>query len=194
MVAPSSRYRGARGRCKRSRSRGALRARVLQQERKPLMFRLQIKKGGGAPEGANRMGRTTRTDVATCPRFGRGARHGRSACTNRPLRARSPFGAPPRLWPRFLGLGFDFRPGFLGRGCLRALPAHACPSPAAAPRAPAVIPADMMPEAARERFARPPAGTALAPLSGSHLESALVERDGGAVSRDGDEGQARSAN
>ena len=87
---------------------------------------------------------------------------------------------------------FDFRPGFLGRGSVRALPALACPSPAAAPRAPAVIPADMMPEAARERFARPPAGTALAPLSGSHLESALVERDGGAISRDGEEGQARS--
>ncbi|HWX86214.1 MAG TPA: hypothetical protein VNZ48_21665, partial [Xanthobacteraceae bacterium] len=67
-------------------------------------------------------------------------------------------------------------------------------SPAAAPRAPAVIPADMMPEAARERFARPPAGTALAPLSGSHLESALVERDGGAISRGGDERQARSTN
>ena len=77
---------------------------------------------------------------------------------------------------------------------MRALPALACPSPAAAPRAPAVIPADMMPEAARERFARPPAGTALAPLSGSHLESALVERDGGAISRDGDEGQAQSIN
>jgi hypothetical protein len=51
-----------------------------------------------------------------------------------------------------------------------------------------------MPEAARERFAKPPAGTALAPLSGSHLESALVERDGGAISRDGNEGQARSTN
>jgi hypothetical protein len=71
--------------------------------------------------------------------------------------------------PRIL----DFRPGFLGRGCLRALPAHSCPSPADAPRAPAVIPADMMPEAARERFARPPAGTALAPPSGSHPECAL---------------------
>src|SRR4029077_6930917 len=89
---------------------------------------------------------------------------------------------------------FDFRPGFLGRGSLRALPALACPSPAAAPRAPAVIPADMMPEAARERFARPPAGTPLAPLSGSHLESALVERDGGAISRGRDERQAQSTN
>jgi hypothetical protein len=102
------------GRCEQARSRGALRTRVLRQERKLLMFRLQIKKGGGAPEGANRIGRTTRTDVATCPRHGRGARHGRSAYTNHPLRARSPFGAPPRLWPRFLGLGFRLQARFPG--------------------------------------------------------------------------------
>jgi hypothetical protein len=63
-----------------------------------------------------------------------------------------------------------------------------------APRGPVIEPDGTMPEAARKRFARPPAGTALAPLSGSHLESALVERDGGAISRDGDEGQARSTN
>jgi hypothetical protein len=63
-----------------------------------------------------------------------------------------------------------------------------------APRRPVIVPDGTMPEAARERFARPPAGTALAPLSGSHLESALVERDGGATSRDDVEGQARSTN
>ena len=63
-----------------------------------------------------------------------------------------------------------------------------------APRRPVIVPDGTMPEAARERFARPPAGTALAPLSGSHLESALVERDGSAISRDEDEGQARSPN
>jgi hypothetical protein len=182
----------ARGEGKRSHSRGALRARVLRQERKPLMFRLRIKKGGGAPEGANRMGRTTRTDVATCPRHGRGARHGRSkpSASGALASRRSTTALAEVSRPRL----FDFRPGFLGRGSVRALPALACPSPAAAPRAPAVIPADMMPEAARERFARPPAGTALAPLSGSHLESALVERDGGAISRDADEGQEQSTN
>jgi len=38
-----------------------------------------------------------------------------------------------------------------------------------APRRPVIVPDGTMPEAARERFARPPAGTALAPLSGSHL-------------------------
>ena len=34
------------------------------------------------------MGHATRTDVATRSRFGRGARHRRSACANRLLRAR----------------------------------------------------------------------------------------------------------
>src|ERR1700722_12545401 len=37
-----------------------------------------------------------------------------------------------------------------------------------APRAPVVVPACVMPGAARERFARPPAGTAPAPPFGSH--------------------------
>jgi hypothetical protein len=68
---------------------------------------------------------------------------------------------------------FGFRPGFLGRGPQRHYPPCACPSPAEAPRAPAVIPADMMPEAARERFARPHAGTAPAPHLRSHPECAL---------------------
>jgi hypothetical protein len=63
-----------------------------------------------------------------------------------------------------------------------------------APRGPVIVPDGTMPEAARERFARPPAGTALAPLSGSHLESALVERDGGAISRDGEGRQEQSTN
>ncbi len=72
---------------------------------------------------------------------------------------------------------FDSRPGFLGRGSSRALPAISCPSPAAAPRAPAVIPVDMMPEAARERTANPPAGTAPAPRSGVPREHVPCERD-----------------
>ena len=42
----------------------------------------------GAPGGAGVVGHATRTDVATRPRFGRGARHRRSACANRLLRAR----------------------------------------------------------------------------------------------------------
>ena len=48
----------------------------------------------------------------------------------------------------------------------RALPALACPSPVEAPHTPAVVPESMMPGTARERFAKPRAGAALAPLSG----------------------------
>ena len=91
-------------------------------------------KGGGAPEGANRIGRTARTDVATCPRYGRGARHGRSACTNRPLRARSPFGAPPRLWPRFLGLGFSTSGQVSWDAAVCGSTLASCPSAAGTPR------------------------------------------------------------
>jgi hypothetical protein len=82
------------------------------------------------------------------------------------LRARSPLGAPPRLSRRI------FRSDVAASGQVswdvvrRALPRFSCPSPAEAPRAPVVVPADMMPEAARERTANPPAGTAPAPRSG----------------------------
>ncbi len=193
-MVPLPRYRGG-GRCERSRSRGALRARVLRQERKPRMFRLQINKGRRSagrrkrnwPHHTNRCCHLPALRARRAPRTIRLREPPASgALAFRRSTAALAVVSRPRL--------FDFRPGFLGRGRLRALPALACPSPAAAPRAPAIIPADMMPEAARERFARPPAGTALAPLSGSHLESALVERDGGAVSRDADEGQAQSVN
>jgi len=184
----------ARGEEKQTHSRGALRARVSQQDRKPRMLCLQTNKGrrsagrrkSNEPHHTNRCCHLSALRARRAPRVIRlheppawGALAFRRSTAALAVVSR------PRL--------FDFRPGFLGRG-VRALPALACPSPAAVPRAPAVIPADMMPEAARERFARPPAGTALAPLSGSHLESALVERDGGAISGAADEGQARSTN
>ena len=106
-------------------------------------------KGGGAPKGA-----------ALEPHLSDAARALRSA--------RSPSGAPPRLWPRFLGLGFSTSGQVSWDAVRRDLPALSCPSPAEAPRVPVVVPADMMPEAARERFAKPPAGTAPAP----HLQIA----------------------
>jgi hypothetical protein len=46
-----------------------------------------------------------------------------------------------------------------------------------APRGPVVVPAGRGPRAARERFARPRAGTALAPQYGWHPECTLHERD-----------------
>jgi hypothetical protein len=85
--------------------------------------------------------------------------------------ARSPSGASPRhspgrthpalaqlQFPRFL------RPGFAGvTRCRLSLVYRA-------PRRPVVMPAERWPRAARERFARPRAGTAPAPHSGSHPE------------------------
>ena len=68
---------------------------------------------------------------------------------------------------------------FSGTRSKRALPALSCPSPVKAPHAPAVVPADMMPKAARERIANPRAGTALAPPFGlASREAPLDERDG----------------
>ena len=119
-------------------------------------FCLQIKaKGGGAPKSAVHWSRI----------FGCGARLAIGALAFRRSTAALTEVSRPRH--------FGFRPGFLGRGSRRRYPPCACPSPAEAPRAPAVIPADMMPEAARERFARPPAGTAPAPHLRSHPECAL---------------------
>ena len=78
----------------------------------------------------------------------------------------------------------SFRPGFLARGALRpgsnscatagtagtlarrALPAPACPSPVAPTAGHSA--GGVIPKAAREQFARLPAGTALAPYVGSH--------------------------
>ena len=80
--------------------------------------------------------------------------------------ARSPSGAPLAALARTFTSWLSSRPGFLGPRVRRALPALACPSPAEAPHAPAVVPEGMMPKAARERSANPRAGAALAPLSG----------------------------
>jgi hypothetical protein len=156
---------------KRSRSRDKREQKADDESQKK--DRPQIKRG----EAERREARTIRTaprQRMLPPAAASGAARAtdRPAYAGRPLRARSPLGVPPRFWPRFSGLSLDDSgPGFLGLGGMRALPALACPSPAEAPRAPVVVPADMMPGAARERFARPPAGTALAPHAGSHPDA-----------------------
>jgi len=127
--------------------------------------------------------RTTHPDVATCLRFGCGARHGWPGCPNRPLRARTPLGAPPRLSLKVFQALSATTPGQVSWDLVHAaLATLSCPSPAEAPRAPVVMPADMMPEAARERFARPRAGTAPAPPSGSHPKCAFDGRANSEVS------------
>src|ERR1700691_1384895 len=77
-------------------------------------------------------------------------------CGSASLRTRSPIGVPlTALHPR------DFRPQGSAPGQVSwdaaaifarwALPTPACPSPVTAPHAPAVVPANLMPKAAREQ-------------------------------------------
>ena len=56
------------------------------------------------------------------------------------------------------------RPGFLGRGVRAGVTRSACPSPGSTSR-PGHSAGRLMPDAARERLATPPAGTALAPMA-----------------------------
>jgi hypothetical protein len=181
----------ARGEEKQTRSRGAVRTRVLQQERKPRMFRLEIKR-----EAERRKAQTK--SAAPHEQMSPPARaSGAARATDDPLARTARFGRA-RLSALHRGARQAVTPDSTsGRASWNHRVQTGGPSPMPvqrAPRGPVIVPDGTMPEAARARFARPPAGTALAPLSGSHLESALAERDGGALSRDGDEGQARSAN
>ena len=94
------------------------------------------------------------------------------------IASRSPFGAPPRhspgrthpplaqlQFPRFL------RPGSTGVARCRLSRVYR------APRRPVVMPAERWPRAARERFARPRAGTALAPHLDRIRNAPFGERD-----------------
>jgi hypothetical protein len=74
--------------------------------------------------------------------------------------ARTPVGVPPRRLPRTWQSSAQLQARLPGTWSSRALPARSCPSPVAAPHTPVVMPASMMPGAARERTANPPAGTA----------------------------------
>jgi hypothetical protein len=96
---------------------------------------------------------------ATAQRAGRGV--GSASSGMRP-----PIGASPRLSPRDFRLLAQLQARFPGTRSSRALPVLSCPSPADAPCAPAVVPANVIPEAAPERVASPRGGTALAPCSG----------------------------
>jgi hypothetical protein len=175
---PSFSPHAGRRRSKRPRSRDAF-SHPSCPHQSHECFCLQQIRGGGAPTGANcleaasslRMlppacasdaARATQADVAIRLRFGR---------------------ARLSALHRGSHVGF-FRPDVATSGqvscdlAVAARAASACPSPADAPRAPVVMPVDMMPEAARERFARSPAGTALAPRSGVPREHVPVhERD-----------------
>ncbi len=112
--------------------------------------------------------------------------------------ARSPVGVPPRLTPsglapvrrqlqaRLPGTRQDVRSGTLAptgerrpRAVTRALPAPACPSPGNAPPGPVIVPANMMPEAARRRSVsfRARAPHPLDPQEYPRPKASFTERD-----------------
>ncbi len=140
-----------------------IRARVLLNHHQATL-KYPPKKGGGAPEGAPSIVRATPQmlppeDVQARKRADRSALASRRSAAALAMPNASSIGSAPD--PRFL------RPGLTGvtRFCLSLV--------YRAPRGPVVVPVGQVPRAARERVARPPAGTALAPLSGLHLESTL---------------------
>ena len=116
--------------------------------------------------------RATPTDVTACRCSGRGARHAVATlppqCASGALASRRSVAA----LARFLGLA-QLRAALTG--ICRSLRRHK-PLLLASSSRPDRSVGEAGSEAARERFARPRAGTALAPPSGSHLESALRER------------------
>jgi len=131
------------------------------------------REGGGAPTGAYALLTAPhRTSVTACRCSGRGARH--AIATLPPQRASGALASRRSVaaLARFLGLA-QLRAALTG--ICRSLRRHK-PLLLASSSRPDRSAGEAGSEAARERFARPRAGTALAPPSGSHLESALRER------------------
>jgi hypothetical protein len=87
-----------------------------------------------------------------------------------PYGARTPTGAPPRHLRQRTNATAQLQPCFLGRGLDGRHPSSAYPSPARTAQT-GHHAGRMVSEAARERVAKPPAGTALAPSQGSPRET-----------------------
>ena len=102
------------------------------------------------------------TDVAACRCPGADARRRqvRAVCANLPASGRARLPAHRCGSRRDFDIPAQLQAMLPGTWSRRALPVLSCPSPAKAPRASVVMPKRMMPKAARERFAKPRAGTA----------------------------------
>ena len=102
------------------------------------------------------------------------------ACAQRALSgARTPVGVPPRLSPKGIipSQRLGFRPGFLGRGLHGRYPPSPVPVQGCTSH-PGHNAGRHDAQAARERTANPPAGTAPAPPHGLPPGGVLGERDG----------------
>ena len=113
-----------------------------------------------------------RNCLVTAPRKAHVAMRFALGARRAPYGARTPTGAPPRLLHRRTNATAQPQAALPGT----RLKDGRYPSPPVpvqrASRRPVIMPAGRLPRAARERVAKPPAGTALAPLSGSHPECA----------------------
>ena len=172
-MVPLPRYRGGGCRHKHPHSRGALFVRAGAWPRHCTKAAPKKREGGGAPTGAYALLTAPhRTSVTACRCSGRGARHAVATlpppqCASGALASRRSVAALARLLPL---------------AQLRAALVSICSNSRyrkrllASSSRPDRSVGEAGSEAARERFARPRAGTALAPPSGSHLESVLRER------------------
>ena len=121
-----------------------------------------IKEGSGAPRGASNQCRAAPAHVAMSRHLGRGART---------FGARSPSGAPHAALAGALTSRLSSRPCFLNSAHSGRYPLACKPSAGTAPPAAVLVPQGVMPEAARERFARPRAGAA--PCSANRIASGM---------------------
>src|SRR5581483_1274228 len=136
---------------------------LLHASRKPSNRLKKIRKGDGAPKGAYFF-------AVPCAGTARATHNG--YCYPSALRARSPFGAPPRLWPHNRMRG-SAQAGFPATCLRRALPAVGCPSPAVHPADRLLIAGRRDARAARDKVTSPVPGTAPAPSIGRHRLTSL---------------------
>jgi hypothetical protein len=171
VIAVFSSSPAQRGRKIETRSRDAMASESCKQRHES--FASKYVKGGGAPTGASSSMSAPHSQALPSESApGAVARHTPRCCHLKALRARSPLGAPLAALAAQINATAQPRPRFGRTGGCGCYPHHRthlqrCTSRTGrcAGRSDA--------QAAREQFARLPAGTALAPLSGSHLESAL---------------------
>jgi hypothetical protein len=128
-----------------------------------LILPLAVSRGSEAPKGANFIGSAQHRHMLPCAgTSGADSRRRQvyAICATHLLAGRARLPALRSGSRHNLHIVAQLQARFPGTWFRRALPALACPSPVTAPHAPAVIPANMMPKAARERFAKPRAGAA----------------------------------
>jgi hypothetical protein len=134
-------------------------------------YETRSKKGGGTPADAIHPlaapAGAARVHAEKCAQV----------CAHKIHATRSPVGVPPRLSLRRTNATAQLRLRASWDAALAGVTRRQPVPVQRAPRRPVIVPAGRNPEAARERSANPPAGTAPAPSSGLPPEGVPSERD-----------------